>query len=169
MIVLALETSCDETACGDPLRQARLAGQRSGFPDRHPRAYGGVVPEVASRNHLTQIRPVIDAALRHAGAPGTNRCGGRNRRPGLATSLMIGMSAAKGFALGLGKPFLAINHIEGHLLSPFFGKEMRTSVGWSSAAATRFWWISRGLAATGCWVRRATTRRARPSTRWASC
>jgi N6-L-threonylcarbamoyladenine synthase len=87
------------------------------------REYGGVVPEVASRNHLRAIRPVIDSALESAALrlEGIDAFAA-TRGPGLATSLMIGMSVAKGLAIGFDKPFLAINHLEGHLLSPFFEK-----------------------------------------------
>ncbi len=130
MIVLALETSCDETAaavlCGE---NGLLASEVASQIAIH-RVYGGVVPEVASRNHLTQLRPVIETALRGAGLErDAIDAVAATAGPGLATSLMIGMSAAKGFALGLGKPFLAINHIEGHLLSPFFPGEIRPAVG----------------------------------------
>ena len=121
MIVLALETSCDETAaailCGE---RGLLASEVASQIAIH-QAYGGVVPEVASRQHLTQLRPVVQAALCAAGLQmGQIDAVAATAGPGLATSLMIGMSAAKGLALGLRKPFLAVNHIEGHLLSPFF-------------------------------------------------
>jgi N6-L-threonylcarbamoyladenine synthase len=84
--------------------------------------YGGVVPEVASRNHLRAIRPVI-ARVAQAAAISLDHVDAfaATRGPGLATSLMVGMSVAKGMAIGFDKQFLAINHIEGHLLSPFFG------------------------------------------------
>ncbi len=92
---------------------------------------GGVVPEVASRNHLRTLRPVIESALRSAGiALGEVDVFAATRGPGLATSLMIGLSAAKGMAIGFRKPFAAVNHIEAHLLSPFFGRGgVRPSVG----------------------------------------
>ena len=84
--------------------------------------YGGVVPEVASRNHLRVLRPVIAKALADAGLTLEQiDAFAATSGPGLATSLMIGASAAKGLAVGFGKPYLAINHMEGHLLSPFFG------------------------------------------------
>lgn len=92
--------------------------------------YGGVVPEVASRSHLTQIQPLIERALAAAHLKiGQVDAFAATSGPGLATSLMIGASVAKGLAIGLGRPFLAVNHLEGHLLSPFFGKEVRASVG----------------------------------------
>jgi N6-L-threonylcarbamoyladenine synthase len=84
--------------------------------------FGGVVPEVASRNHLCTIQPLIARALTGAGVPLEKMDAfAATRGPGLATSLMIGMSAARGLAVAFAKPFLAINHLEGHLLSPFFG------------------------------------------------
>ena len=86
--------------------------------------YGGVVPEVASREHLQHWRGVVEQVLREAG------CGleaidvfAGTTGPGLASALLVGSAAAKGFALAADKPFVAVNHVEGHLLSPFFGEE----------------------------------------------
>ncbi len=120
--VLAIETSCDETAAavmrGDALLSSEVASQ---IP-LHALT-GGVVPEVASRNHLRTLRPVIASALAKAGVSlGGIEIFAATRGPGLATSLMIGLSAAKGLALGFRRPFVAVNHIEAHLLSPFFGR-----------------------------------------------
>lgn len=128
MIVLALETSCDETAAAIlSSEQGLLASEVASQIEIH-RAYGGVVPEVASRNHLTQLQPVIETALQHSGIRLDQiDAVAATAGPGLATSLMLGMSAAKGMALGLRKPFLAVNHIEGHLLSPFFSQGSRTT------------------------------------------
>ncbi|MEI6562078.1 MAG: tRNA (adenosine(37)-N6)-threonylcarbamoyltransferase complex transferase subunit TsaD [Verrucomicrobiota bacterium] len=121
MIVLALETSCDETAAAILCDERGLLASEVASQIAIHQAYGGVVPEVASRQHLTQLRPVVQAALSHAGLRMEEiDAVAATAGPGLATSLMIGLSAAKGLALGLKKPFLAINHIEGHLLSPFF-------------------------------------------------
>ena len=119
-LVLAIETSCDETAVAI-LRAPRdiLASEVASQIDLHKR-YGGVVPEVASRNHLPRIRPLIEAALHRSGSSLTDiDCVAATRGPGLLTSLLVGYSAAKGLAIGLGKPFIGINHLEGHLLSPF--------------------------------------------------
>jgi N6-L-threonylcarbamoyladenine synthase len=121
VIVLALETSCDETAVAILRDETLLASEVASQIALHA-TYGGVVPEVASRNHLRTLRPVLDAALRRAGiALNDVDVFAATRGPGLATSLMIGLSAAKGLAVGFGKPFIGVNHIEGHLLSPFFG------------------------------------------------
>jgi N6-L-threonylcarbamoyladenine synthase len=119
-LVLAIETSCDETAVAI-LRAPRdiLASEVASQIDLHKR-YGGVVPEVASRNHLPRIRPLIESALHRSGSLLTDiDCVAATRGPGLLTSLLVGYSAAKGLAIGLGKSFIGINHLEGHLLSPF--------------------------------------------------
>ena len=126
MIILSIETSCDETAVAVLCSERGLLSSEVASQIAIHRVYGGVVPEVASRNHLIQLRPVIDAALTDAGISLSEIDAiAATAGPGLATSLMIGMSAAKGLALGLRKPFLAINHIEGHLLSPFFDPPQR--------------------------------------------
>jgi N6-L-threonylcarbamoyladenine synthase len=119
--LLALETSCDETAAailrGETLLASEIASQIALHAE-----YGGVVPEVASRQHLRTLRPVIARALERAGlAIDAIDAFAATSGPGLATSLMIGACAAKGLAIARCRPFLAINHLEGHLLSPFFG------------------------------------------------
>ncbi len=122
MTVLAIETSCDETAAAVLRDGALLSSEVSSQIALHALT-GGVVPEVASRNHLRSLRPVVEAALQNAGVPleGVDIFAA-TRGPGLATSLMIGLSAAKGLAVGFRRPFVAVNHIEAHLLSPFFGR-----------------------------------------------
>lgn len=129
--MLALETSCDETAAAilqgtDRMLSSVVASQAS----LHA-VYGGVVPEVASRNHLAHIRQVVADAMAQAGTawPDIDLLAATNG-PGLASALLVGLSFAKGLAVALDKPFLAVNHIEGHLLSPFFGQqEIPASVG----------------------------------------
>lgn len=123
MIVLALETSCDETAVAilrnhDEVLVHHVASQA----DIHA-AYGGVVPEVASRNHLSLMPQLMGAALKEAQISwGDIDAFAATNGPGLAAALLVGVSAAKGLALGNRKPFLAVNHLEGHMLSPFFGE-----------------------------------------------
>jgi tRNA N6-adenosine threonylcarbamoyltransferase len=120
-IVLAIETSCDESAVA-VLRGTELLASEVASQIALHQEYGGVVPEVASRNHLRVLRPLVETALAKARLSISDvDAFAATRGPGLASSLMIGSSMAKGLALGSGKPFLAINHIEGHLLSPFFG------------------------------------------------
>ncbi len=122
--ILAIETSCDETAVAILRDRELLASEVASQIAAHE-PYGGVVPEVASRNHLRHAPPLLERAIKQAGITLTEIDGfAGTSGPGLASSLMIGASIAKGLALGLNKPYLAINHLEGHLLSPFFGREM---------------------------------------------
>lgn len=118
--ILAIETSCDETAVAI-LRDRELLASEIASQTEHE-AYGGVVPEVASRNHLLRAPELLKHALKRGGvALADVDAFAATSGPGLASSLMIGTSIAKGLALGTGKPYVAINHLEGHLLSPFFG------------------------------------------------
>ena len=120
--ILALETSCDETAVAI-LRGQELLGSEVASQIAEHEKYGGVVPEVASRNHLVHAPRLLERATRTAKIDLANiDAFAATSGPGLASSLMIGASIAKGLALGSGKPYLAINHLEGHLLSPFFGE-----------------------------------------------
>jgi len=133
--ILALETSCDETAVailrdsnghsGSELLASEVASQIA----EHER-FGGVVPEVASRNHLLHAPRLLERAIRTAKINIADvDAFAATSGPGLASSLMIGASIAKGLAIGFGKPYLAINHLEGHLLSPFFGaSEIRRNI-----------------------------------------
>ena len=120
--ILALETSCDESAVAI-LRDTELLASEVASQTQHE-AYGGVVPEVASRSHLLHAPRLLEHALGTAGvALDEIDAFAATSGPGLASSLMIGASIAKGLAVGAGKPYLAVNHLEGHLLSPFFGSE----------------------------------------------
>jgi N6-L-threonylcarbamoyladenine synthase len=117
--ILAIETSCDETAVailrGNELLASEVASQTA------HQAYGGVVPEVASRNHLLHSPRLLEGTVKKAGIDLSEvDAFAATSGPGLASSLMIGASIAKGLALGFAKPYLAINHLEGHLFSPFF-------------------------------------------------
>ena len=121
-LLLALETSCDETAVAILRDRELLVSEVASQIAEHEK-FGGVVPEVASRNHLVHAPRLLERAIREtkidiAQIDAFAATGG----PGLASSLMIGASIAKGLAIGLGKPYLAVNHLEGHLLSPFFNE-----------------------------------------------
>jgi N6-L-threonylcarbamoyladenine synthase len=117
--ILAFETSCDETAVA-VMRGRQLLASEIASQTVHEQ-YGGVVPEVASRNHLLHAPTLLNAALDKSGVSLREiDAFAATSGPGLATSLMIGASVAKGLAIATGKPYLAINHLEGHLLSPFF-------------------------------------------------
>ena len=127
MTILAIETSCDETAVailrGNSSASELLTSEVASQIAEHER-FGGVVPEVASRNHVAQLPRLLERAMASAKIT-INEIDAyaATSGPGLASSLLVGDSAAKGLAIGAGKPFLAINHLEGHLLSPFFGRE----------------------------------------------
>src|SRR5262249_464296 len=122
-VILAIETSCDETAIailrGDELLASEIASQIAAH-----QPFGGVVPELASRHHLEHAPKLLQRAVAQSGISlGEVDAFAATAGPGLASSLVIGVSLAKGLALGFGKPYLAINHLEGHLLSPFFESE----------------------------------------------
>jgi N6-L-threonylcarbamoyladenine synthase len=120
-LVLAIETSCDESAVAllrgrDQLLVSKIASQ-SAIHEQ----YGGVVPEVASRNHLLKLPPLLESAIAEAQVRLNDvDCVAATRGPGLLSSLLIGYTLAKGIAIGLGKPFIGVNHLEAHLLSPYF-------------------------------------------------
>jgi len=120
VLILGIETSCDETAAaivadGREIRSNVISSQI----ELHA-AYGGVVPELASRHHLENLGPVLEQALSDAG------CGydqldaiAVTYGPGLIGSLLVGLQAAKGLAFGLGKPLVPVHHIAGHIQAPF--------------------------------------------------
>jgi N6-L-threonylcarbamoyladenine synthase len=121
--ILALETSCDETAVAVMRDRELIVSEVASQIAEHEK-FGGVVPEVASRNHLVHAPRLLDRAVRDAKIDISEvDAFAATSGPGLASSLMIGASIAKGLAIGFGKPYLAINHLEGHLLSPFFGDD----------------------------------------------
>src|SRR6266566_9096928 len=116
MRVLAIETSCDETACA-VVRDGRWIEGNSVYsqiPIHQP--YGGVVPEVASRAHVTAMAPVVQEAMTQAEI-GWNQVDvvAATMGPGLAGSLLIGLNTAKGLAFGRGLPLLGVNHLVGHM------------------------------------------------------
>ena len=119
MIVLALETSCDDT-CAAVTDDARiLSNVISSQAAAHAR-YGGVVPEVASRHHLELINPVVDAALGEAGVELMDvDAVAVTREPGLIGALLVGVATAKGLAAPLRKPLVGVNHLQGHVAANF--------------------------------------------------
>lgn len=123
-LLLAIESSCDETAVSIVRGVAGgatevLASEISSQIELH-REHGGVVPELASRNHSLHLRGLVENALANAAVtmPEIDAFAATTG-PGLASSLLIGSTAAKGMACAAKRPFIGINHLEGHLLSPF--------------------------------------------------
>ena len=118
-VILGIETSCDDTAAAvvveGQLRSSVVASQQA----LHNR-YGGVVPELASRDHQRQIVPVVRQALQEAQLqPADVDAVAVTYGPGLIGSLLVGLSFAKAFALGLGRPLIGVNKLEGHMYSVF--------------------------------------------------
>lgn len=123
MRVLAIETSCDETAASvvEDGRRA-LSDVVATQIDIH-RRWGGVVPELASRNHVVQVMPVVDEALSRAGvSPEALDAVAVTSGPGLVGALLVGVQAAKGLAAAWGKPLVGVNHLEGHLVAAFLSE-----------------------------------------------
>ena len=117
-MILAFETSCDETAAAVVSPEGRvLSSIVSSQADLHAR-FGGVVPEVASRRHLELVAPVARAALESADVPlgGVDRVA-VTQGPGLVGALLVGISAAKAVAWSKGLPLVAVDHLEGHVAS----------------------------------------------------
>jgi len=116
--ILGIESSCDDTAaavlCNNVVLSNVIAGQKI------HEAYGGVVPELASRAHQQHIVPVVEAALKQAGIKKSElNAIAFTQGPGLLGSLLVGASFAKGMAKGLGIPALGIHHMQGHILAHF--------------------------------------------------
>ena len=119
MTVLAFETSCDETSVAIVREGRVLAGIVSSQINMHAE-YGGVVPELAAREHLRNLIPVTHSAFEAAGMDVAEvDAVAATQGPGLPNALMVGLKAAEAFAFVTGKPFLGINHHEAHLYSPW--------------------------------------------------
>lgn len=125
-VILGIETSCDETGVA-VVAEGRtvLSNLVISQIDIH-KVYGGVVPEIASRQHIKAVYPLVDAALREAGiAPNGADTGidaiAATQGPGLLGSLLVGLGFAKALAYAWKKPFVPVHHIEGHLFSAFLG------------------------------------------------
>ncbi len=122
MITLGIETSCDETSVGIIKEQKVLANIVSS-QIAHTR-FGGVVPEIAARNHIKVILPITRVALEVAGIT-LNEIDlvAATRGPGLLGSLLSGLAFAKSLSIGLKKPFIGVNHLEGHIYGLFFNRK----------------------------------------------
>jgi tRNA N6-adenosine threonylcarbamoyltransferase len=119
MTVLAVETSCDETSVAI-VRKGRVLANSVSSQIRLHAEYGGVVPELAAREHLRNLPPVARAAFATAGLnPAELDAIAATRGPGLPTALWIGLQAGQSLAFALDKPFLGIHHHEAHLYSPW--------------------------------------------------
>ena len=123
MLLLAIESSCDETAAAVLHDGTNLLSSVVDTQIQVHRPYGGVVPELASRRHIATIYPVVEEALREAGVlPQQLDVIAVTQGPGLVGSLLIGMSFAKAFAYVKGIPCIGVDHMAGHLLSVYLGQ-----------------------------------------------
>lgn len=126
-LILAIESSCDDTSAA-VLRGDLLLSNVISSQEVHA-AYGGVVPELASRAHQQNIVPTVSEALRRAGiTPRDLDAIAFTRGPGLLGSLVVGTSFAKGLAVGLGIPLIDVNHLHGHVLSHFIRRQKEEEV-----------------------------------------
>jgi len=118
MLVLGIETSCDDTAAAVVANGREILSNIVSSQHTIHAAYGGVVPELACRSHVENIRPVLDAALTEAGVILEDiDVIGVTQGPGLVGALLVGLSLAKALAYGLGKPLVPVHHLEGHISS----------------------------------------------------
>ncbi|MGB0907334.1 MAG: tRNA (adenosine(37)-N6)-threonylcarbamoyltransferase complex transferase subunit TsaD [Maricaulaceae bacterium] len=122
-LILGIESSCDETAASVLRRNADgtvtiLSSIIASQDDEHAK-FGGVVPEIAARAHMQKIQPIIGAAMKEAGVAYTDlNAIAATAGPGLIGGVIAGLMAAKGLSLSLNIPLIAVNHLEGHALSP---------------------------------------------------
>lgn len=115
-LILAIESTCDETAAAVIAEDLRVLGSSVASQDRLHQRFSGVVPEIAARAHVERVLPVIDEALQRAGCGlGDLSAVAVATTPGLANSLLVGLSAAKAIALAHGIPLLGINHLHAHV------------------------------------------------------
>jgi N6-L-threonylcarbamoyladenine synthase len=124
MRILALESSCDESAAAVLDARAGLLAHELYSQVQLHRAYGGVVPELASRDHVRRLLPLVQRALQHSGSTPTNLAGvAYTAGPGLIGALLTGASLARSLAYAWGIPALGVHHLEGHLLAPLLEGE----------------------------------------------
>ena len=124
MILLGIETSCDDTSAA-VVRDGRVLSSIVSSQDEVHQAYGGVVPELAARRHLESIQAIVAKAVDAAGLAYSDlEAVAVTRGPGLVGSLLVGLAAAEGLALRLRVPLLGVSHLEGHVLSPLIDAEL---------------------------------------------
>lgn len=118
IVILGIESSCDDTSCA-VLKNNIILSNVTANQSIH-RQYGGVIPELASRDHEKNMIPVIDAALKNAKVNLSELSAiAVTRGPGLSGSLLVGLSTAKSLSLALGIPLIEVNHMQGHILAHF--------------------------------------------------
>ena len=122
MLILGVETSCDETAAAVVEDGKRILSDVIASQIAIHSPYGGVVPELASRKHVEAVLPVMDRALTEAGVSAEQLDAiAVTQGPGLVGALLVGIGAAKAMAYALGKPLIAVSHLEGYMHAAFLG------------------------------------------------
>ena len=123
-MILGIETSCDETSVALLERDGTVRVNHIASQIERHQPFGGVVPEIASREHLQHLFPLVSHALADGGV-GWNDVGeiAVTSAPGLIGALLVGVAGAQGLAYGLGIPLIPINHLEGHIFSPYLQRE----------------------------------------------
>jgi len=118
-VILGLESSCDETAAALVTSDRRILAHKLAGQEEDHRPFGGVVPEIAARAHVERMTPLVEAALAEAGlALADVDAVAATAGPGLIGGVMVGLVTAKALAHAANKPLIALNHLEGHALSP---------------------------------------------------
>ena len=125
MLVLGIETSCDETAAA-VVDESYAVHSNVIYSQQDHARYGGVVPELASRAHMRTLVPVVRKAMEDAGVDWTHIDGvAVTRGPGLVGALIVGLSLAKGLAMAQGKPLIGVHHLEGHVFSNLVEQQVK--------------------------------------------
>jgi N6-L-threonylcarbamoyladenine synthase len=118
-LILGLESSCDETAASLVTSDRRILAHRLAGQEAEHMPFGGVVPEIAARAHVEALMPLVESAMAEAGVTLAEVDAiAATAGPGLIGGVMVGLVTAKALALAAGKPLIAVNHLEGHALSP---------------------------------------------------
>ncbi|WP_294334534.1 tRNA (adenosine(37)-N6)-threonylcarbamoyltransferase complex transferase subunit TsaD [uncultured Sphingomonas sp.] len=121
-LILGLESSCDETAAALVTSDGTIRAHKLARQEEAHRPYGGVVPEIAARAHVEMLGPLVEAALEEAGVTLDQVDAiAATAGPGLIGGVMVGLVTGKALALAANKPLVAVNHLEGHALSPRLG------------------------------------------------
>ncbi|MGH2470385.1 MAG: tRNA (adenosine(37)-N6)-threonylcarbamoyltransferase complex transferase subunit TsaD, partial [Chloroflexota bacterium] len=128
--ILAIETSCDETSCAVVRDGREILSNVTTTQEAIHRRFGGIVPEVASREHLATIVPVVEEAVEQAGGWAIIDAVAVVHGPGLAGSLLVGVNVGKALAFGRSLPLIAVNHLEGHIYANWIaGSQVVTGSG----------------------------------------
>jgi len=125
-LIFGIETSCDDTSAAVVDENFRVRAVRTVSQTSVHALFGGVIPEIAARNHIAWIFPTIDKVIAESGvAPADFSAIAVTNYPGLLGSLLVGVGAAKGLSIGWGKPIIAVNHLKAHVYSAFLNREDR--------------------------------------------